>query len=103
MALEDLGELKEGGVIFLLDNLGEGHVNYWYNGKLKPELNLDEGLYFYEYENCVPGAGPRTYSLRKLQPELKYRNDWWVRIHTVDGKGGWVLNEGQFDNMDACG
>jgi len=103
VALEDLGVLKAGDVIFFLNNLGEGYVNYWYNGKLKPELGLDDGLLFYTYENCTQNSGPGSCSLRKLHPEKEYRNEWWVHLRTANGKEGWVLNTGQFDNMDACG
>ncbi len=103
-ALRDNGLLKAGDVIFFLDNLGEGHVNYWYNGRLNPELELHDGLYSYTYENCqanhvVAGAC----SLRKLHSEKKFLNEWWVKIRTSDGKEGWVLNKGQFSNTDACG
>jgi hypothetical protein len=103
VALEDLAALKAGDVIFFLDNLGEGHVNYWYNGKLKPDLGLDDGLLFYSYESCVQNTGPGSCSIRKLHPEKEYRNEWWVHLRTASGKEGWVLNTGQFDNMDACG
>ena len=102
--LRDNGLLKAGDVIFFLDNLGEGHVNYWYKGSLNPELELHDGLYSYTYENCqanhvVAGAC----SLRKLHPEKKFLNEWWVKIRTSDGKEGWVLNKSQFSNTDACG
>jgi hypothetical protein len=102
--LRDNGFLKGGDVIFFLDNLGEGHVNYWYNGRLKPPLGITDGLYSYTYENCnsnnvIAGAC----SLRKLYPEKKLATEWWVKIRTADGTEGWVLNTGQFDNIDACG
>jgi len=103
VALENLGALKAGDVLFFLDNLGEGHVNYWYNGKLKPDLGLEQGLLFYSYENCNENAGPGSCSIRKVHPEKEYRNEWWVHIRTTDGKEGWILNTGQFDNVDACG
>jgi hypothetical protein len=41
-------------------------------------------------------------SLRKLQPEKSFRTEWWVKIRYA-GKEGWVLNTGQFDNVDPCG
>jgi hypothetical protein len=103
VALEDIGQLKAGDVIFLLDSRGEGHFNYWYNGELEPELGFEEGLAMYSYESCQINSGKGSCSLRQLHPEKKYRNDWWVRIRTSDGKEGWTLNTGQFDNIDACG
>ncbi|HYR89834.1 MAG TPA: hypothetical protein VE422_37520 [Terriglobia bacterium] len=99
----DNGLLKAGDVIFFLDYLGEGQVNYWYDGSFNPELELD-GLYTYAYENCQannPIAG--ACSLRKLHPEKKFLNEWWVKIRTSAGKEGWVVNKGQFGNTDACG
>jgi hypothetical protein len=102
VALENLGALKAGDVIFLLDNEGEGYVNYWFNGKLKPPLGLDEGLAMYSYESCLTHTGPGACSLRKLHPQKKFRNDWWVRVKTADGREGWALNTGQFGNIDAC-
>lgn len=101
--LTDNGALKAGDVIFFLDNMGEGQVNYWYNGSLNPPLELGDGLHGYTYENCsannvIAGAC----SLRKLQPEKTFMNEWWVKIRTSAGKEGWVLNKGQFANTDAC-
>jgi hypothetical protein len=102
--LEDNGELKAGDVIFFLDNRGEGFVNYWYRGKLNPDLGMGDGLLFYSYENCQSNTArmKAACSLKKLHPEKTYMNEWWVKIG-YGGKQGWVLNTGQFDNVDACG
>jgi hypothetical protein len=91
-------------VIFFLDNIGEGYVNYWYDGKLNPDLGLTEGLRLYTYEDCSSNAA-RTKgicSLKKLYPERTFKSEWWVKIR-FQGKVGWVLNTGQFSNVDACG
>jgi len=103
VVLEDVGRLKTGDIIFFLDNRGEGYVNYWYEGKLNPELGLDEGLWLYTDNECSASRSKGACSLRKLKPGRKFRNEWWVRIKPSNGKEGWVLNTGQFDNMDACG
>ena len=102
--LEDNGALKAGDLIFFLDNVGEGCVNYWYHGKLNPDLGLNEGLLFYLYDGCQPNTARMkgACSLRKLRPENTFMNDWWGKIR-YQGKEGWVLNTGQFDNVDACG
>lgn len=104
VVLEDNGVLKAGEAIFFLDNIGEGHVNYWYHGRLNPDLQLEEGLLFYSYEDCNSNFAKAKAgcSLRKLRPERTYRNEWWVKV-SYGGKEGWVLNTGQFDNVDACG
>ena len=102
--LADNGALKAGDVIFFLDNIGEGHVNYWYHGKLNPELGVGEGLHYYSYENCQSNAArmKAACSLRKLRPGKTFINEWWVKIR-FGAKEGWVLNTGQFDNVDALG
>ena len=100
--LEDNGIVKAGDVIFFLDYIGEGYVNYWYRGKLKPEIGFDV-LLRNTYDNCQSdGRIEAPCSLRKLQPGKTFKNEWWVKIG-FGGKEGWVLNTGQFDNVDACG
>ena len=101
--LEDNGELKAGSVIFFLDNIGEGNINYWYEGELNPGLGLREGLKSNTYENCAsnPTSMKGNCSLKKMRPERKFMNEWWVKIRFA-GIEGWVLNTGQFDNVDAC-
>src|SRR5262249_5986899 len=104
--LADQGVLKAGDVIFFLDNRGEGFINYWYEGKLNPELDLDEGLLYYTTENCnanLSSSGKDPCWLRKLRPAKTFSNAWWVKIRLSNGKVGWTLNTGQFDNMDSCG
>jgi hypothetical protein len=102
--LENIGALKSGDVIFFLGNMGEGYVNYWYHGKLNPDLGLENGLRVYSYEDCVSNQAKMraACSIRKLRPGKAFLNEWWVKIR-YQGKEGWVLNTGQFDNVDACG
>jgi hypothetical protein len=102
--LQDNGALKAGDVIFLLDNIGEGYVNYWYHGKLNPELGINDGLLIFSYDNCQSNQSVlnASCSIRKLRPGKTFMNEWWVKIR-YQGKEGWVLNTGQFDNVDACG
>ena len=104
--LEDHGVLKAGDVIFFLDNRGEGYVNYWYGGALNPELGIDAVLIAYTTENCGAngaGNGKDPCWLRKLRPDRTFLKEWWVKISVSNGKVGWVLNTGQFENTDACG
>jgi FKBP-type peptidyl-prolyl cis-trans isomerase FkpA len=104
VALKDNGFLKAGDVIFFLDYLGEGFVNYWHNGRVNPRAAQRDGLFADTYENCnANNPNPAACSLKKLYPERKFSNEWWVKIRTTGGKEGWVLNTGQFANTDACG
>lgn len=38
--------------------------------------------------------------LKKLCPEKEFRSEWWVKIREPKGKEGWVLNTGQFENLN---
>jgi pentatricopeptide repeat protein len=101
--LENNGILKAGEVDIFLDYEGEGYVSYWYKGKIKPELGLDDGLTSYTDDQCLPGRRKGACSLRKMRPGKKFLNEWWVKLRTSEGKEGWVLNTGQFTNVDRCG
>ena len=104
--LQDVGRLKAGGIVFFFDYIGEGTVNYWYQGKLNPELGLPEeysGLSTYTDKICHASVVKGRCSLRQLQPEKKFLNEWWVRLRTPDGTEGWVLNTGQVSNAEPCG
>jgi pentatricopeptide repeat protein len=101
--LENNGVLKAGDVVFFLDYEGEGYVSYWYKGKIKPDLGLDDGLTSYTDDECLPGRQKGACSLRKMRPGKKFLTEWWVKIRSSDGKEGWVLNTGQFSNVDRCG
>jgi len=104
--LQDNGILKAGDVIFFLDYRGEGHINYHYGGKLNPELGIDPALVAYTTENCNANAargGKDPCWLKKLRPDKTFLKEWWVKIRMANGKVGWALNTGQFENVDACG
>ena len=103
--LEDFGPvLKAGDVIFFLDYVGEGVVNYWYNGQLKPDLGLEDGLdgltTYSDVSDCAPGAPRGACALRNMRPEKDFLNQWWVKVRTADGKEGWVQNTGQLMDID---
>ncbi len=104
--LADNGMLKAGDVIFFLDYRGEGYTNYWYQGRLSPDIGADDGLASQTTENCQANAakdGTDPCWLTRLRPQKKFLNEWWVQLRTKDGKVGWTLNIGQFENMDSCG
>jgi hypothetical protein len=71
--------IKKGDEYYALHSAGEGFWSVWYRGKVYNVELLDE-----------MGEGAD-------------HSSWWVKIRTKDGKTGWALNTGQFDNADACG
>jgi|GEM_PF-3271613 len=99
VTLRDHGDIKEGEIIYILDYTGEGGMNVWYKGKKEHFLFDFNDIYEESAENDSLG-GP----LKKLYPERKSAEEWWVQIHTPSEITGWVevLNdgEGQFDGPD---
>lgn len=74
--------IKKGDTFYTLHAEGEGFWAVWYKGK-KISVQLDGN----ELANHDNGG----------------KQDWWVKIKTKDGKTGWVLDTGLFQNQDACG
>lgn len=75
--------IRKGEVFYVLHYLGEGATLIWFKGKtydaeLEPVSATAEG---------PPSDGPQ----------------WWVKVRTLSGKSGWVLDKDQFDEQDACG
>lgn len=106
VVLEDFGRLKAGDILFFLDDVGEWRVNFWYRGKLNPELGLPDefsGLSLYTDEECYASDLKGACSLRRLQPQRKFLKQTWIRLRTSDGKEGWVLHSHQFSYVDKCG
>lgn len=101
---EARGELKAGDIIFFLDNIGEGAINYWFNGRENPEIEgVDtEALAYFVSESCQSNGQEECW-LKKVFPEKQERYEWWVKIEMSSGKSGWVLAPGKFEGSDACG
>ncbi len=81
-AFEDT-PIRKGDAYYLLHYSGEGYWDAWFKGRV---YSLDMTDYREDAE-----------------PLHSFKADWWVQLKTRDGKTGWVLNTGQFDNMDSCG
>lgn len=80
-AFEDT-PIHKGDAYYLLHYSGEGFWDAWFKGHV---YSLDMSDYREDAE-----------------PMRSFKTDWWVQLK-VAGKTGWVLNTGQFDNMDSCG
>ena len=103
--IEDNGPvLKAGDVIFVLDKVELSFVNYWFKGKLNPDLGLSTewGLMAYSDEPCIssPDRTQAWCSLRRMRPGKTFFADWWIKITTPDGKEGWLLYKGQLQNLE---
>ncbi len=70
-----------GNSFYLLHRQGEGFWLVWFKEKTY-SVELDPGSSI---------EGPPS------------DGSWWVNIRLPDRKSGWVLENGQFSNMDACG
>lgn len=81
-AFEDT-PIRKGGTYYLLHYAGEGFWSAWYRGRV---YSIDMSDYREDTE-----------------PMRSFKADWWVKLRSRAGKTGWVLNTGQFDNMDSCG
>ena len=103
--IEDNGPvLKAGDVIFSLDKIELDSVNYWFKGRLNPDLGLSPefGLMPYSDESCISGPD-RTQawcSLRRMRPGKKFFADWWIKIIAPGEKEGWLLYKGQLKNLE---
>jgi hypothetical protein len=89
----DNGELKNGDIIFQLDNLGEGFSKVWVKGQVK-ELDVSSN------GSCYPPS--KECWTEPIWDETS-ESIWWVKIQTNDGKTGWTRQTTHFGNMDACG
>jgi hypothetical protein len=51
------------------------------------------------------GSGATGNCFGECDSELIQRGkkEWWVQVKTDAGVTGWVLADGNFDGMDACG
>jgi len=80
----DDSPIMKGDTFYALHSAGEGFWVVWFKGKT--------------YTVDMTEPADNAY-LEKARDNSK----WWVQIRTKDGKTGWVLNNDQFENQDACG
>lgn len=101
VVLETIGVVKQGDILFTLNYFGEGAINYWYNGKLAPDLKTEISTNHF-YENDQSNSDDLRW-LKQVYPEKSFADEWWAKIRTKEGIEGWVRPEGLFDGTDACG
>jgi hypothetical protein len=80
-ALDDT-PIRKGDRFYVLHYSGEGFWSAWFKGT----------VYAADLSDYRDDAAPLH----------DFKADWCVKLR-VGGKTGWVLNTGQFDNMDSCG
>jgi hypothetical protein len=81
--------IKKGDVFWAIHYEGEGLWAVWHHGKR-------QSAQFFGDEINDPKVSPGN--------EIsKDHSVWWVKIKTKDGRTGWAISEGNFDNQDACG
>jgi hypothetical protein len=85
-------KLQPGDVILRYMYLGEGFANVWFKGAWHKEFDC---TFITEKSS---GGCLRDCSAIVTEEGKK---DWWVWIKTSAGKNGWVLDDNNFDGMDA--
>jgi len=89
---------RDGSIVYLLDNLGEGFSHVWVAGKV---VEVDTtGV-----RNQCTFAGPNCWGELLNPPPAGQPLDaaWWVQIKTRNGATGWTKEPGHFGGMDGCG
>jgi hypothetical protein len=91
-------EAREGSIVYLLDNLGEGYARVWVAGKIV-EVDVT-GL----RDQCT-FAGPDCWGEFVNPSAGEHLRDtaWWVQIRMRNGATGWTKETGHFDGKDGCG
>ncbi len=85
-----------GDTLLVLNYLGEGEWNVWFQGNIYQEDGMK--WRFGRYPEDRP-ADEVPATLVK-QPET----EWWVKIETPEGKEGWILmKNAKVSGNDACG
>jgi hypothetical protein len=80
--------VKKGDVFYALHYSGEGFWAVWHKGKVQQAE-------FFGDELKKRGSDPSEI--------FKDTSEWWVKVKMKDGKIGWAISDGNFDNQDACG
>ncbi len=79
-----------GARLYVLHLMGEGDALFWYKGAAHTgEL----------YASSVhKGNSHHPWDVLSVP-----QTQWWVKVMTRKGAFGWILNQGNFRGMDACG
>lgn len=88
--------ISEGDTLFVLDYMGEGFWNVWYQGEIYQEDGMEWRF----------GRYPENRSADEVRATfLKHpETEWWVKIRTQDKKEGWILMKNiEVSGHDGCG
>jgi hypothetical protein len=92
VVVADLGMLKPGDVIYLLDDLGEGFYQVWVRGELHQWS--DDGSRDAADPTIRGGVkwtpGPEEQTAASVAPTTPPRGGWWVRVQRDSGGSGWT-------------
>jgi hypothetical protein len=91
-------DAREGSIVYLLDNLGEGYARVWVAAKI---VEAD----FTGVRNQCTFAGPGCWGELVNPPVGEHSRDavWWVQMKTRGGITGWTKDTKHFGGMDGCG
>ena len=89
---------EERSIVYLLDNLGEGHGRVWIAGKIV------ESEIVSVMEICAfPGPGCWGEFVNPDDAGQQGKGIWWVKVETPSGTVGWTNQAGHFGDIDRCG
>lgn len=88
--------VPKGDTLFVLNYMGEGVWNVWYQGNIYQEDGMQWRF----------GRYPEKRSADEVSATFlkKPETEWWVKISTSAGKTGWILmNDTKVSGNDGCG
>ena len=84
--------IEPGQTLYLLNYLGEGFTNAWFNGRLYTDVDTAE---FY---NGVCDVRPSRCAGTIIEPS---RTEWWVQVRNRLGRVGWTDEPEKFSGNNA--
>ena len=92
LGYEDTRTAAPGDTLLLLDYVGEGAYQAWFDGQI---YQVDGSAAFAGPGSAEPALGPIT------EPE----SQWWARVRAPDGRAGWLWMDQtpSVRGADACG
>jgi hypothetical protein len=84
---------------------GDEALRYMYHGEAFAQF-WSKGQYYDSLGLSIRGDGSQSgdcFGECDSELILRGKKEWWVQVRTDTGASGWVLADGNFDGMDACG
>ncbi len=85
-AADEKTTYKKGDKLYLLDYLGEGFTNVWFNGQIISD----------DLSDVTAGLPRATWAKLVKKPV----STWWVKVTLPSGKTGWTNQPENFGNKD---